>query len=77
MVDVLTFRLFFRRLSSIHVPDMLPTVSNSPLAPMWRDRVKYSEATNPSERDRDIKLLAWLEYAEIMAEGVYTFLIFF
>ncbi|ORY31646.1 hypothetical protein BCR39DRAFT_87706 [Naematelia encephala] len=39
-----------------------------PLAAAWRERLANSVAGDPAVRDRDLRLLAWLEYAETLAE---------
>lgn len=45
-----------------------PLASGS-LANPWRDRLSTSVPGDPAVRDRDLKLLAWLEYAETMRDS--------
>ena len=52
-----------------HLPNMMSPVTHDTLSGAWRDRLSGSTSDDPAVRDRDLKLLAWLEYAEIMAEG--------
>lgn len=48
-----------------HVVDFVPTAFNDSLAPAWSDHIRRtSYSAEASVRDRDQKLLAWLEYAE-------------
>ncbi|WWC91905.1 uncharacterized protein L201_006855 [Kwoniella dendrophila CBS 6074] len=51
-----------------HIPCFLPPVTREPLAVAWREKLSASPANDPAVRDRDSKLLAWLEYSEILAE---------
>ncbi|WRT70030.1 uncharacterized protein IL334_007023 [Kwoniella shivajii] len=51
-----------------HIPDFLPPVTRDPLAVAWRERLSAAPASDPAIRDRDSKLLAWLEYSELMAD---------
>ena len=54
-----------------HLVDLNPPLITEILAPAWRERLMDPLAvhSDPAARDRDHKLLAWLEYAEILAEG--------
>ena len=58
-------------MSRSHLVDFDPPLINESLGPAWRERLMDPLAvhSDPSARDRDHKLLAWLEYAEILAEG--------
>lgn len=38
---------------------------------MWRDRLAELPSAEPAIRDRDAKLLAWLEYSELLADGMW------
>ena len=60
-----------RLMSRSHLVDFDPPLINESLGPAWRERLMDPLAvhSDPSARDRDHKLLAWLEYAEILAEG--------
>lgn len=52
-----------------HAVDFVPAASNDILFPAWQDHMRRtSYNTEASVRDRDQKLLAWLEYAEGMQE---------
>ena len=53
---------------------MNPPLTREPLATAWREKLTTLDATQqePAVRDRDHKLLAWLEYAEMLAEGEST-----
>ncbi|WVF67314.1 hypothetical protein IAT40_002065 [Kwoniella sp. CBS 6097] len=51
-----------------HLPDFIPPVTRENLAGPWRDRLGASPTGDPAVRDRDLKLLAWLEYAEMLAD---------
>jgi hypothetical protein len=52
-----------------HVVDFVPAASNDILANAWQDHIRRTSYTSePSVRDRDQKLLAWLEYAEGLQE---------
>ncbi|WWC64796.1 uncharacterized protein I303_107409 [Kwoniella dejecticola CBS 10117] len=51
-----------------HIPDFQPPVTRDPLAMAWREKLSLSPASDLAVRDRDSKLLAWLEYSEILAE---------
>nr|XP_019010520.1 uncharacterized protein I206_04991 [Kwoniella pini CBS 10737]OCF49301.1 hypothetical protein I206_04991 [Kwoniella pini CBS 10737] len=51
-----------------HIPDYQPPVTRDPLAMAWREKLSLSPANDLNVRDRDSKLLAWLEYTEILAE---------
>ncbi|KAK8853402.1 hypothetical protein IAR55_004108 [Kwoniella newhampshirensis] len=51
-----------------HIPDYIAPMTRENLALAWRDRLSASPAGDPAVRDRDLKLLAWLEYAETLAD---------
>ncbi|OCF34257.1 hypothetical protein I316_04210 [Kwoniella heveanensis BCC8398] len=53
-----------------HLPDFVPPVTRENLAGPWRDRLGASPTGDPAVRDRDLKLLAWLEYAEMLADAL-------
>jgi hypothetical protein len=46
----------------------VPASVKSSLAAPWRDRVRSHTPTVPSEKDHDVKMLAWLEYFEMLTE---------
>lgn len=53
----------------IHLADYnAPTASGS-LASPWRDRLSTLVPGDPAVRDRDLKLLAWLEYTEMLKDS--------
>lgn len=54
--------------SRVHVSDFIVPVSNDSLSIAWRDRLNAMQAADPAVRDRDLKLLGWLEYAENLLE---------
>jgi hypothetical protein len=58
-----------------HLVDLVPPLIAETLGPAWRERLMDPLAvhSDPAARDRDHKLLAWLEYAEILAEGELDF----
>lgn len=60
-----------RLMDRSHLVDLTPPLINESLGPAWRERLMDPLAvhSDPAARDRDHKLLAWLEYAEILAEG--------
>jgi hypothetical protein len=43
-------------------------ITRLPLSGRWRDRLSADPASDSAARDRDLKLLAWLEYAETLAD---------
>lgn len=49
--------------------DFSSPISSGSLANPWRDRLSTSLPGDPAVRDRDLKLLAWLEYAEMMRDS--------
>lgn len=53
--------------------DLISPMSSEPLAQGWRDRLAGPNGAHPDPavRDRDHKLLAWLEYAEMLSEGQF------
>ena len=55
--------------SSCQVPELQEPSTNDTLAPAWRDRLISSAPGDTAVRDRDLKLLAWLEHSETLVEG--------
>lgn len=55
--------------SRIHLADFSAPIASGSLANPWRDRLSTSVPGDPAVRDRDLKLLAWLEYAEMMRDS--------
>ncbi|RXK40818.1 hypothetical protein M231_01877 [Tremella mesenterica] len=51
-----------------HIPDYIAPVTRESYAPSWRDRLGAPTVDDPEVRDRDYKLLAWLEYAEMLTQ---------
>lgn len=51
-----------------HLPNFEPPVTTDTLSLAWRDRLSQTALVDPAARDRDLKLLAHLEYAEILCE---------
>ncbi|BEJ15326.1 hypothetical protein CspHIS471_0410930 [Cutaneotrichosporon sp. HIS471] len=52
----------------VHLPNFDVPMVHDPLAPTWRDLVADSRPSDPSTLDRDSKLLAWLEFSELLIE---------
>ncbi|KAL1410840.1 hypothetical protein Q8F55_001783 [Vanrija albida] len=52
----------------LHLPDFNLPIVQEPLAASWRDLIATSPPTEPSVRDRDNRLLAWLQYSELLME---------
>jgi len=44
-------------------------MASGSLANSWRDRLSTSVPGDPAVRDRDLKLLAWLEYVEMLRDS--------
>lgn len=55
----------------IQLGDFNHPIANGQLASPWRDRLSTSVPGDPAVRDRDLKLLAWLEYVEMMRDSKY------
>lgn len=53
----------------LHLPDFNLPIVQEPLASSWRDLIATSPPTESSVRDRDNRLLAWLQYSELLMEG--------
>jgi hypothetical protein len=53
----------------IQLSDLSFPVAAGSLANPWRDRLATSVPGDPAVRDRDLKLLAWLEYVEMLRES--------
>ncbi|WVR09585.1 hypothetical protein IAU60_006655 [Kwoniella sp. DSM 27419] len=51
-----------------HIPDYLPPVTRENLSVPWRERLGATPPGDPGVRDRDLKLLMWLEYSEMLAD---------
>jgi hypothetical protein len=49
-----------------HVPDFIMPLSIDILSHAWRERLNTTTSIDPAVRDRDLKLLAWLEYSEYL-----------
>lgn len=62
-----------RCLSRCQLVDLNNPITPDVLSTAWRERLSLNSPSTGSVdlavRDRDHKLLAWLEYAEMMAEG--------
>ena len=56
-------------INRINLVDWSSPISSGSLANPWRDRLSTSVPGDPAVRDRDLKLLAWLEYAEMMRDS--------
>lgn len=54
-----------------HIPDFLKPITDEGLSAVWRDRLAELPSAEPAIRDRDAKLLAWLEYSELLADGMW------
>lgn len=52
----------------VHLPNFDVPMMHDPLSGHWRDLVADSRPSDPSTLDRDSKLLAWLEYSELLIE---------
>jgi hypothetical protein len=63
-------------ISRCQVVDFNGPITDDSLSPAWKDRLEKSAAGDPAVRDRDYKLLAWLEYAEMLMEGECCVIIF-
>jgi hypothetical protein len=55
--------------SRIQLGDFNHPMANGTLAVSWRDRLSTSVPGDPAVRDRDLKLLAWLEYVEMLRDS--------
>ena len=59
--------------SSSQMIDFKPPITHDMLSGSWRERLGYSSEgltdAAARDRDRDLKLLGWLEYSETLAEG--------
>ena len=53
----------------IQLSDFNHPMANGSLANSWRDRLSTSVPGDPAVRDRDLKLLAWLEYVEMLRDS--------
>lgn len=53
----------------IQLGDFNHPMANGSLATSWRDRLSTSVPGDPAVRDRDLKLLAWLEYVEMLRDS--------
>ena len=56
----------------IQLSDLNHPVATGALANQWRDRLSTSVPGDPAVRDRDLKLLAWLEYVEMLRDSRST-----
>lgn len=52
----------------VHLPNFDVPMMHDPLSGHWRELVADSRPSDPSTLDRDSKLLAWLEYSELLIE---------
>jgi hypothetical protein len=59
---------------SIQAPCYVPASVRSSVASTWRDRVRTYTSVDPSEKDNDVKMLAWIEYAETLTDAQYVLL---
>ena len=50
-------------------PCYVPASVRSSISSTWRDRVKTHTPVVPSEKDNDVKMLAWIEYAEMLTDA--------
>jgi hypothetical protein len=68
-----TLALADRCLSRCQLVDLNNPITPDVLSTAWRERLSLNSPSTGSVdvavRDRDHKLLAWLEYAEMIAEG--------
>jgi hypothetical protein len=53
----------------IHLADFNAPTATGSLANPWRDRLSTLVPGDPAVRDRDLKLLAWLEYTEMLRDS--------
>jgi len=53
----------------IQLGDFNHPMASGSLANSWRDRLSTSVPGDPAVRDRDLKLLAWLEYVEMLRDS--------
>lgn len=53
----------------LHLPDFSTPIVHEPVAQRWRELVTSPAQADPSTHDRDSKLLAWLEFSEILIES--------
>lgn len=58
-----------RLTSRIQLGDFNHPMANGSLANSWRDRLSTLVSGDPAVRDRDYKLLAWLEYVEMLRDS--------
>lgn len=50
-------------------PCFVPSSVRSTVSTTWRDKVKTHTPTFPTEKDNDVKMLAWIEYAEMLTDA--------
>lgn len=62
----------WRLKTRIQLADLNHPVATGALANQWRDRLSTSVPGDPAVRDRDLKLLAWLEYVEMLRDSRST-----
>ena len=46
----------------------MPSSVRSAVSTTWRDKVKTHVPAFPAEKDNDVKMLAWIEYAEMLTD---------
>jgi len=56
----------------LHLPNFAAPIVNEPVAQRWRELVNAPQQTDPTTHDRDIKLLAWLDFSEILRESEWA-----
>ena len=52
----------------MQAPCFVPSSVRSSVSSTWRDKVKTHIPAFPTEKDNDVKMLAWIEYAEMLTD---------